>query len=125
MFGIERLLDQKKSEEVGNFLDRTPPEHLFITDFSFHSIGIILFRLKETSAFIKFVRDTFLDGKVGLLRLEPLDMAYLVDIMDRFNLDFDDAYQYLVAEKNRLVLISFDGDFDGTERGRKLPEQVI
>jgi hypothetical protein len=43
---LERLLDQSKSEEVRKFLDDTPSEHLFITDFSFHSIGVILEKLK-------------------------------------------------------------------------------
>lgn len=33
---IERLLEQARSEEVRHFLDRTPSERLFITDFTFH-----------------------------------------------------------------------------------------
>lgn len=121
---LERLLDQQSSEAVGRFLDRTPPEHLFITDFSFHSIGVILARLKQAQALVKFVRDIFLEGAVGLVRLEPVDMADLVGVMERFNLDFDDAYQYLAAEKHHLVLVSFDSDFDRTERGRQTPEQT-
>lgn len=35
----------------------------------------------------------------------------------QFNLDFDDAYQYVAAQKTNLSLISFDTDFDHTERG--------
>jgi uncharacterized protein len=122
---LERLLDQENSEQVGRFLDRTASEHLFITDFSFHSIGIILVRLKQAPALVKFVRDTLLEGMVGLLRLEPSDMVDLVAITKRFNLDYDDAYQYLAADKHHLLLVSFDGDFDRTDRGRKLPEQVM
>ena len=44
--------------------------------------------------------------------------------MQRFNLDFDDAYQYVAAEKFNLEIVSFDSDFDRTERGRKTPDQV-
>jgi len=42
----------------------------------------------------------------------------------RYNLDFDDAYQYITAEKNDLTLVSFDADFDRTERGKKSPEVI-
>lgn len=122
---LERLLDQQRSQEVGLFLERTPPERLCLTDFSFHSIGIILTRLKQSSALVNFVRDIFIEGGVLLVHLEPEDTAGLVQIMERYQLDFDDAYQYLAAEKHRLSLVSFDSDFDHTERGRKAPEQVI
>lgn len=37
---LERMLVQEQSQAVGEFLDRTPQEHLCITDFSFHSIGV-------------------------------------------------------------------------------------
>jgi predicted nucleic acid-binding protein len=40
-------------------------------------------------------------------------------------LDFDDAYQYVAADKHNLVIVSFDGDFDRTERGRKTPQAVL
>ncbi|MFZ8805855.1 MAG: PIN domain-containing protein [Candidatus Calescibacterium sp.] len=43
----------------------------------------------------------------------------------RFNLDFDDAYQYVVAEKYNLTIISFDSDFDRTELGRKTPREIL
>lgn len=43
----------------------------------------------------------------------------------RFTLDFDDAYQYTAAEKYDLQIISFDTDFDRTERGRKTPQQIL
>jgi hypothetical protein len=36
---LERLLDQERSEEVGNFLNHTPSDLLSITDFAFHSRG--------------------------------------------------------------------------------------
>jgi len=44
---LERLLDQTRSDEVGYFLEHTLSEHLSITDFAFHSIGVILSRLNR------------------------------------------------------------------------------
>nr|HID14904.1 PIN domain-containing protein [Anaerolineae bacterium] len=50
---------------------------------------------------------------------------YLLDTNILFRLDFDDAYQYVAAEEYGLTLVSFDTDFDRTERGRKTPAQVL
>jgi predicted nucleic acid-binding protein len=74
---------------------------------------------------LRFVRDAFLDGAVALIHLEPGDTEYIVRVAERFNLDFDDAYQYTAAEKYDLTLVSFDSDFDRTERGRKTPAEVL
>ena len=52
-------------------------------------------------------------------------MESLAILAHRFRLDFDDAYQYAVAEKYGLAIVSFDADFDRTERGRRSPKQVL
>lgn len=122
---LERLLEQTRSEEVKKFLNHTPSERLFITDFAFHSIGIVLSRLKQIDAFSKFIQDAFIDGAVVLVHLEPEDIPLLMSVMSQFNFDFDDAYQYTAAEKYNLIIVSFDSDFDQTERGRKLPGEAI
>lgn len=44
---------------------------------------------------------------------------------DRFHLDFDDAYQYAVAEQYGLSIVSFDKDFDRTEKGRMEPQDLF
>ncbi|WP_322797783.1 type II toxin-antitoxin system VapC family toxin [Thermoflexus sp.] len=122
---LERFLDQARAEEVGDFLNRTPSDQLCITDFAFHSIGIVLGRLNKAQAFLQFVQDAFLDGAVSLIRLEPEDMQRVVGIMAEYHLDFDDAYPYAAAEKHRLTLVSFDADFDRTPLGRKTPAEMF
>lgn len=121
---LERLLDQARSEEVGEFLGRLPSEHLFITDFSFHSISLVLCKLNKADALLRLVRDAFTEGAVALVRLEPEDSGQLVSAMEQFKLDFDDAYQYVAAAKYDMALVSYDSDFDRTERGRKRPAEV-
>lgn len=121
---LERILDQAKSKEVGQFLNRTPTERLFITDFAFHSIGIILTKLNHGDAFLVFVNDVLLDGNVTLARLDPDEMPDVVRVMSNFSLDFDDAYHYAVAEKYELAIVSFDRDFDRTRIGRKVPADI-
>jgi hypothetical protein len=122
---LERLLDQARSEEVGAFLAHTPSERLFITDFAFHSIGVVLSRLNQVKALVSFVQDAFIDGAVGLIHLGPEDTEHLVCVIEQSKLDFDDAYQYVAAEKYNLTLVSFDSDFDKTEHGRKVPAEVL
>jgi len=122
---LERLLDQTRADEVARFLNKVPSDRLFITDFAFHSIGVVLTRLDQLAALALFVRDVFIDGAVTLVHLEPAETQHLVEVIERFNLDFDDAYQYVAAEKYNLTLVSFDDDFDRTERGRKTPGAVL
>ncbi len=81
-------------------------------------------RFDKKEALLRFVQDAFIDGFVGLARLEPEHTEQLVEVSEKFNLDFDDAYQYLCALKYGLTLISFDSDFDRTDLQRKTPDQV-
>ncbi|MEX2598925.1 MAG: PIN domain-containing protein [Dehalococcoidia bacterium] len=118
---LERLLDQERSGEVEDFLTRIPTDQLAITDFTVHSIGVILLRFKQADAFLSFVRDLFLDGSVRLIQLDAAEMPRLAELAEQFALDFDDAYQYAAAEQNGLALVSFDTDFDRTAMGRTAP----
>lgn len=122
---LERLLNQERSEEVGQFFGQIPSEQLFMTDFSLHSIGIVMHKLGRLDALLRFVQDVLIDGAVALIHLEPEDIQRLVHLMDLFRLDFDDAYQYVAAEKYNLTILSLDSDFDRTERGRKTPEELL
>lgn len=121
---LERFLDQDRAEEVSYFLDRVPPEHLFITDFKFHSIGVVLSKLDRKDALLRSVQDTFIEGAISLIHLDPEDIQLVVRKMEQLNLDFDDAYQYSAAEKYNLTNVSFDSDFDRTLRGRKTPAEI-
>jgi predicted nucleic acid-binding protein len=122
---LERLLDQNRSDEAGQFFTQIPSDSLFITDFALHSIGLVLARLGQLNTFGNFVQDLFVNGAVTLVRLASEDMMELISVSQRFSLDFDDAYQYVAAGKYNLTLVSFDTDFDRTDVDRKTPGQVI
>ena len=121
---LEALLGQEKKNDVESFLQNIDLSTIYITDLSLHSIGIILYRLKNFTLFSSFLEDIIVDG-VGILSLSLEDLKTLDLIVDKFNLDFDDAYQYAVAAKYEMQLISFDTDFDRTERKRKEPIEVL
>jgi predicted nucleic acid-binding protein len=122
---LERLLEQDRSDEVRQFLDRIPTDQLLITDFSFHSMGVIFHRLKRRTDFLTFVQDILIDGSIALIALQPLHMQRVVELMDLYQLDFDDAYQYVAAEQYGATIVSFDNDFDTTPLGRTTPAQIL
>lgn len=122
---LERLLEQDRSDDVRQFLDHVPRDQLLITDFSFHSIGVIFHRLKRRADFLIFVQDVLIDGAVAVVALQPLHMQRVVEVMTTQQLDFDDAYQYVATEQYSATLVSFDTDFDGTPLGRMTPAQIL
>jgi hypothetical protein len=122
---LELLLDQEQADEVEQLLRSTPPESFHLSEFALYSLGIVLLRRKMYDTFLRSVEDLLVTGGIRLVRLVVEDMQDIVHTAQRFNLDFDDAYQYVAAEKYGLILVSLDGDFDRTERGRKTPAEIL
>jgi hypothetical protein len=122
---LELLLNQEQADKVARFFSQTPPARLHLSEFSLYSLGVILLRLKRHEAFVQALDDLLLSGACGLIRLEVQDMTKVADAARTFSLDFDDAYQYVAAKKYNLGLLSFDRDFDRTDRGRKTLEEVL
>jgi predicted nucleic acid-binding protein len=122
---LELLLDQEEAASVVALLRGKAPADLAISDLAFHSIGIILYQKNSAHLFSDFIRDLFGEGGITILALGTEDIARVEQAAGIFNLDFDDAYQYAVAEKFNLALVSFDADFDRTERKRITPSDAI
>ena len=87
---LEALLEQNRAAEVHLFFQSTDLDQVCMTDLSLHSIGIILFRLKKFVLFISFLNDMVIDG-IGILSLKPAELQTLDLVVQKFNLDFDDA----------------------------------
>jgi len=121
---LELLLKQDESASVQALLSNKDPADLHISDLAFHSIGIILYQKHSAHLFSLFVQDLFGEGGITILGLGSEDMQRLEQVAAAFQLDFDDAYQYVVAEKFDLMLISFDTDFDRTDRNRIIPANI-
>ena len=122
---LEGLLLQARADEVRELLLQAPNNTLYLSDFSLHSIGLILTRAHLHRVFLEFVEDMLVSGYLQLVSVPPEAMPELVEHQTRYRLDFDDAYQYTVAELHRLEIVSFDADYDRTARGRKTPEAVL
>jgi len=122
---LELLLEQGNSDSVRALLTSKSPEELSISDLAFHSIGIILYQKNAAHLFSDFIHDLFGDGGIAIISLGTEDIERLEHVSTIFNLDFDDAYQYVIAEKFGLVLVSFDTDFDRTDRKRIIPADIL
>lgn len=122
---LEFLLDQEKADDVERFLRVVPHEELFVTEFGVHSVGVILLRRKLHAGFVRFVEDLLFTGAITMIRLETEDLLAVSKTAEAAGLSFDDAYQYVAAEKHDLTLVSFDADFDRTDRGRKTPADIL
>jgi predicted nucleic acid-binding protein len=118
---LEILLQRGNRRAAKNIFTANPPTDLFVTDFSLYSIGVFLFQRNWQDIYERFVTDMIIKTEIGVIGLNAEDAVILGRASKQFNLDFDDAYQYAVADKYRFQIVSFDSDFDRTEKGRKVP----
>ncbi len=121
---LEVVLAQSKATDAKELLSKTEEHEFFISDYSLHSIGLLFFRRKQHDVFRQFLTDMISIAGIRMIALLPADMGDVINTAQKFSLDFDDAYQYIVSEKYGLTIISFDSDFDRTEKGRKTPNHI-
>ena len=109
---LEILLDQEKRGLCEKFLSQNIGR-ISLSDFSFHSIGVILFRGGREDVFEDFSMDI-----IPLMNVLSLPMELIrktVYARKEFNFDFDDAYQYSIARHFELKIVTMDKDFDRLE----------
>ena len=106
---LEVLLAGNKAETCKAFLAQNPGK-IHISDFSLHSVGVILFRQRQELVFRAFFEDVSINTQI--LSLAKESYLKLPEIRQRFNLDFDDAYQFQVAEDHSLAIATMDRDFN-------------
>jgi len=111
---------EEVKEEVIQFLSEAE-DRISIADFSLHSLGIMFFRLSLHSQFIALAHRL----RDRVISLSPENFERLAEVSFQFNLDFDDAYQYVAAEKYNCEIVSFDSDFDRTDKGQLTPQQAL
>ncbi len=109
---LEILLTQEKRDACKKFLEENVGS-LYISDFSLHSIGVILFRNNREDIFQKFINDVI--PNVEIITLPKKSYEDLMEIKRKLELDFDDAYQYKVAKELNLKIVTMDKDFKKIE----------
>lgn len=105
---LEILLNQNNKEECKRFLENNSTD-VYITDFSFHSIGVICFRYGKEEMFQKFIDDML--PTINLITLPLGNYSEVIENRKALTLDFDDSYQYTVAKYFDLKIVTMDNDF--------------
>lgn len=116
---LEILLNQNSRTRAEEFITSQNPKALFISQFSLHSIGVILNKRKQLNVYKQFIEEVI--DNINVISLNLAGLKELGEIKEKFNLDFDDAYQYLSAKQYGLKIVSFDKDFDKTNITRIQP----
>ena len=106
---LEVLLAGDNSESCKTFLVQSSGR-IYISDFSLHSIGVILFRQRQEMVFKDFFEDV--SANTQIISLSKECYVRLPEIKQCFNLDFDDAYQFQVARDLNLAIVTRDKDFN-------------
>ena len=106
---LEVLLSQGKKDLCKKILD-TNIGNQYLSDFSLHSIGVILFKNGKENIFKKFVVDVV--PKVEIITLSKELYKNLANAKNDTGLDFDDVYQFKIAEEYGLEIITMDKDFN-------------
>lgn len=122
---LECLLNQEKSAIAARFFDQIPTDKLLVSDFSVHSIGVILSRLKKFDIFDKFIEDLFVNGQLEQLHLEAIDLLDVITNIQKYKLDFDDSYQFSIAQKYDLTIITFNKDFNVKGIKKNTPDEIV
>jgi len=120
---LEVVYAQKRAGEARRLLE-SRRHQFFVSDFALHSVGVSMLRRARAAQWPDFIDEMILSGLVEVLTISFDHLAEVTETAQRLNLDFDDAYQYVVAEHNDLVIVSFDHDFDHTKRGRREPQSI-
>jgi predicted nucleic acid-binding protein len=105
---LEILLDQDKKEICKQFLAQNI-DQISISDFSLHSIGVILFRYRAEDLFADFISDIV--PNMTVLSCSAGQLSAVIQARKKLDLDFDDAYQYALARKHGLKVVTMDKDF--------------
>jgi len=109
---LEILLAQDNRDKCRAFLEGNWRE-TFISDFSLHSIGVILFRTDRADLFSRFCAEML--PSLEILPLPRTAYETLPGVRASHGLDFDDAYQYGVAREFGLEIVTQDTDFRAVE----------
>ena len=83
---LEILLEQERATEAQSFFDSIDLTTISVTNFSIHSIGVRLFRLKRFELFLPFLEDIVGNGIV-IRSFNLEDLKTLDQLIQKFNLD--------------------------------------
>ncbi|MHA1593174.1 MAG: type II toxin-antitoxin system VapC family toxin [Candidatus Baldrarchaeia archaeon] len=125
---LEVMLSRKRKKECKALLRELMNGRIrgVVTDFSVHSIMIIMEGFGKLSELEVFLRSLRRYKGLYVYKTSIADNLKAVKICKDKGLDIDDAIQYAAALSiNAEAIVSFDSDFDGLKIPRIEPYQII
>jgi predicted nucleic acid-binding protein len=124
---LEVLMLQERKEECKTFLEmlQTGKKTAIITDFTVHSIIVIMYNLHKIKELKIFLSSLTAYKGLHIHNTTITDEINATDIAITQKLDMDDAIQYATAlSTNAQAIISFDKHFNNLKIPRKEPQQI-
>ena len=110
---LEILLNQSRKEDCKKYIEENVSK-IAISDFTLNSIGIILFKYDKEEIFVTFTQEIV--QNINVLYLPLTNFVDLVETKEKTGLDYDDSYQFLIAKKHKLEIVTLDKDFKKVEK---------
>ncbi len=99
---------------------------IFLSSFTLHSIEVMLLNRGKHDVLYSFLEELALSENIFVYPTDGKDEFEIFNLSKKGTLDFDDSFQYYVAEQaNCKAIISYDSDFDKLTIPRKTPDQII
>lgn len=122
---LQLARDRAKAAEVRDFLAQIPLKRIFVSIYTVHGIGIIMYRRGMIDRYANFLAEMRIGKKIEIVQVPAEQLNLVADTCIIHRLDFDDAYQYVAAELHGLKLVSLDTEFDRTPNGRLTPDAAL
>ena len=125
---LEFMLSQNRGDECKRLLTmlRDGTVRGVITDFTIHSIIVLMDRFKKLRELETFLSSLTAYKGLYVYTTSIADEIKAVKAAEENGLDIDDAIQYTAALSiNADSIISFDKDLDNLKVPRKEPAQII
>ncbi len=98
-------------------------EEAYITKFSLDAIKAMA--SKESPKLVRLILIMIHQDKLKVLDTKPEDDLLTLGALQNLKLDFDDATQFVAANKLGTYLVTFDKDFKKTGLQIKTPKEVL
>ncbi len=125
---LEVMLSRERKEECKRLLKalRDGKIRSIVTDFTIHSIIVLLDRLKRLKELRTFLLSLTAYKGLYIYTTSIAEEVKAIEIAEEKGLDMDDAIQYSTALSVKVdAIISFDKDFNGLEIPRKEPKDIL
>lgn len=122
---LQLIREREHAQSVRDLIVAVTDSRLATTDLALHSIIIVMQRFKMLDKVPGFLQMSRIGTSVELVRTTPSDLIHVAEVCSLYRLDIEDAYQYVAAEMQNLILVSLDADFDRTPRGRLTPAAAL